>query len=116
MLVAQIMSTSVLLNSVQGPTLPVDTWTHLAVVYSSTNGFRLFINGQMVAFVPSGILVNQNNIVITLGHNGPGFIIPTGVCLASTIAARSYRGMIDDFRVYNRELDGQELCVLVNNG
>ena len=115
-LVAQIMATSVLLNSVQGPTLPVDTWTHLAVVYSPTNGFRLFINNQMVAATTSGILVNQNNIVITLGHNGPGFIIPAGVCLASTIVARSYRGLMDDFRVYNRELDAQELCVLVNNG
>jgi hypothetical protein len=28
------------------------------------------------------------------------------------IASGSYTGAIDDFRLYNRELDSQELCVL----
>ena len=114
-LVAQLMASATVLNSVQGTVLPVDTWTHVAVVYSSTNGLRLFINGQVIAAVASSIIPNQNNNFITLGNNGPGFTIPSGVCLASTVAARAYRGMIDDFRVYNRELDSQELCVLVNN-
>ncbi len=32
--------------SALGPVIPANVWTHVAVVYSSTNDVRLFINGQ----------------------------------------------------------------------
>ena len=112
-LVAQIMSSSTLFT-ILGPVLPTDAWTHLAVVYSPSNGYRLFINGQLIGSVVTTIVNYSFNLYVTLGNNSPGLNVTSSTCVASSIVAGAYRGSMDEFRIYNRELDAQELCVLAH--
>jgi hypothetical protein len=113
-LVAQLKTPSPTLGSIQGIVLPLKTWTHIAVVFTSANGLRLFINGELIGVLQTTTDNNGNNYYIILGNNSPGLSVPTSACLVSTNVAGSYKGAIDEFRVYNRELDAQELCVLAN--
>jgi hypothetical protein len=104
----------------QGPVIPANTWTHVAAVYSTTNAVRLFINGQFVTSstnTASLSLQDTNNLLyITLGNNSPSGSLPSSSCLSGTIpvSSGSFTGAIDEFRLYNRELDMQEICVLAN--
>ena len=106
--------------AVQGPLIPVNTWTHVAAVFGRVNGLRLYVNGQLVGASSTTSTINYDAIMqqlyVTLGNISPlGPSTPT-LCLNGSIqiAPGSYTGMIDDFRLYNREIDTQELCVLVN--
>ncbi|UJR21688.1 hypothetical protein I4U23_024765 [Adineta vaga] len=107
-------------NSTLGPQISSNTWTHIAVVYSNTNGMRLFVNGQFVASSSNSGNLNLYDFgalaYITLanvGSSGPP--IPAS-CLVGSIplASGSFLGVMDEFRLYNRELDTQEICVLAN--
>ena len=50
--VAQVMlATYFNVSGTQGSILPINTWTHIAVIYGQTNGLRLFINGTGVCYV-----------------------------------------------------------------
>jgi hypothetical protein len=55
-------------------------------------------------------------LYVTLGNNSPFSPIWTAGCLSSNLSLVSgpYRGAVDEFRLYNRELDSQEICVLAN--
>ena len=85
---------------VTGPVLTVDQWVHIVETYSLTNGVRLYVNGvlygQSSAFVyaSSGV-----PMTITLGTymNGAG-------CDHTGIQSGYYRGEIDEFYLYSREL------------
>ncbi|CAF0856008.1 unnamed protein product [Rotaria sordida] len=114
MLLGQLMTSPTTLINTQGVILPLNTWTHIAIVYLNTNGFRLFINGQLIDAVSGSMTTNQFSLYITLGNNSPGLSISSSSCVSSTVVAGPYRGAIDEFRIYNRELDVQELCVLAN--
>lgn len=114
-LTAQLMVTSSNITSIQGTTVPLNTWTHVAVIYSYANGLRLFINGQLISSILTGIINNNFNYYITLGNNSPGLVVPSSACLSTPIAAGSYWGAIDEFRFYIQELNMDELCVLVNS-
>jgi hypothetical protein len=107
-------------TAAQGPVIPANTWTHVAVVANSVNGIRLFINGQ---FITSSVNIAALTLLdftpamyITLGNVGSSGPLSTISCLNGTIPILpgSYTGYIDEFRLYNRELDNQELCVLSN--
>jgi hypothetical protein len=121
-LVVQWMnSTAGSVFGVQGPVIPANTWTHIAAVYSVTNGARLFINGQFSISSTNtaglGLQDTYNVLYITLGNNSPGGSMPTSSCQTGTIPISwgPFPGAIDDFRLYNRELDSQEICVLANS-
>jgi hypothetical protein len=45
-IVAQLYQSVASIDVVNDLDLLNNTWTHLAVVYSSSNGFQLFVNGQ----------------------------------------------------------------------
>lgn len=118
-LVVQLMQSTTVVNAYQGPVVPVNTWTHIAIVYSSVYGVRFHINGQLTAVSPNvgmAIISYTEPQYITLGNNSP--LGPSGsiICLNGSIpiVPGPYKGAIDDFRIYNRELDSQEICVLAN--
>lgn len=75
------------LFNIISPILSNETWTHLAVIYSTTNGYRLFINGQLKGLVVTDIVNNNFNVFVTLGNNSPGLNISSSTCLASPIVA-----------------------------
>ncbi|CAF1165985.1 unnamed protein product [Rotaria sordida] len=119
-LICQWMTTTPSVSSAQGPVIPAYTWTHIAVVYSSTNGVRLFINGQFStssSYAASLYLYNSNvPLYITLGNQSPlGSSAPLS-CLSGSISisSGSFLGSIDEFRIYNRQLSNHEICVLAN--
>lgn len=95
--------------SVSGPVLPVGIWTYAASTYSTSNGIRLYISDTLVgsanasAHSASGI-----PMTITLGNalNGSN-------CTRATQPI-PYRGFVDEFRLYSRELSAADLCILAN--
>ncbi len=120
-LVVQLMGQTSTVMGLLGAVLPINTWTHVAVVYSRVNGVRLLINGQLtvaplITDIPQNMTRWDTPLYITLGNNNPLGSTTGPNCPISSIPfiSGSYRGAIDDFRFYNRELDTQELCVLTN--
>lgn len=113
-LIAQISTGASTVASVTGPILPLDTWTHITLLYSISNGFRLLIDGQFINSVSASITNNNVNFYITLGSNNPGMTPVSPVCSVSSIVAGQFLGEIDEFRVYTRELNAQEICRLMD--
>ena len=119
-LVTQYLPSTPPVVAILGPLIPVNVWTHVAVIFGQSNGVRLHINGQMVAASSNtgatGLRDYNSPIYITLGNISPFGPSASTTCSNGSlaIASGSYTGMIDDFRLYNREIDLQEMCVLVN--
>ena len=119
-LVAQWVQNSGVVNATQGPVIPANAWTHVAVLYGSINGLRLFVNGQLAASSLNTGTQNfpnfDNQQYVTLGTNNPWALTTTTTCQNGTIPILSgqFIGGVDQFRLYSREIDSQELCVLAN--
>ncbi len=97
--------------SVIGPTLPFDTWTHIVTSYSATSGVRLWINGTFVN--SSGPFTYASSNVpntITLGSSLDG----TSYCAAYLVEKGQFYGMMDELRVYSRELNASDIYALAN--
>ena len=58
--------------------------------------------------------LTANNYYLTLGNSLDAWIsfIGFSLCLTHSIGGRSYRGSIDEFRIYARELDLNEIWLL----
>ncbi|CAF3733168.1 unnamed protein product [Rotaria socialis] len=119
-LVFQWMDTSGNVSNARGPVITANTWTHVSTVYGQNSGVRLFINGQFrTSSKNTGNLNLQNTnspLYITVSNTSP--LGPTASlnCSSGTvpISSGSFSGYIDEFRMYNRELNNQEICVLAN--
>ncbi len=98
--------------SITGPTLPLGVWIHVVTSYSVTNGVRLWVNGTLIG--SSGSISYASSSVpntITLGSALDG----TSVCLAGLVAEGQFYGMIDELRIYSRELNASDVHALVNH-
>lgn len=119
-LVMQWMLNTLVVVNVQGPVIPINTWTHIAVVYMISNGIRLYINGQFSVSSSNTGNLNLYDTTsanyITLGNVGSLGPVGSISCAngAVSVLPGSFTGLIDEFRLYNRELDNQEICVLAN--
>ena len=82
-------------------TLPQNVWIHVVGTWDGTNK-RLYINGSLDRTIAqSGTITEQNN-TNTLGYRiGP---------------MHNFNGLIDDVRIYNRALSGDEIKRLYNLG
>jgi PKD repeat protein len=81
-------------NALGTATLPLDTWSHLAVTWDGTT-LRLYVNGSQVASTPvTGSLANSNG-PLDIGGNG--------------VWSEYFSGLIDEVRVYNRALAATEI-------
>ena len=94
--------------------LPLNTWTHVTVTYTDDKLLRLYINAKRVGSVTLTPSTNGINLYMTLANNSPGIPISPTDCPTLSIGPGPFQGSIDEFRVYNRALDMNELCVLVN--
>lgn len=119
-LVAQWMPTATQVFSVKGPILPSNEWSHVVVVFEPKNGMRLYVNGLLSAVSSSVTAISTYPFTdpqfITLGNNGPFGPYVSLTCRNGTIpiASGAFVGTIDEFRIYNRDLTSQEICVLAN--
>ena len=108
-LIAQSWSGS--LMTVVGPQIPAKNWTHVVQTWSTTNGLRLYVNGDVYASTSMGTYTGYNlgNMCILLGQSGFGTN-----CVAADLDTIPFKGSIDEFYVYNRELTVGEICPLAH--
>ena len=104
-------------QQVIGPFIQVNEWAHITTTYSTTNGLRLYVNGLFVGTTGPKLheasgLVN----ILTLGNSiqGKPDGSPGGTCHSQSIDPRVYYGVIDEFRVYARELGAAEVLILAS--
>ena len=119
-LVLQHITSTLVMFGIATNTITANVWTHLALMYSAASGLRIFINGQIVAISSSATSIGYYDpgppLFITLGNISPLGSSTALACNTSstTIASGFYNGWMDDFRLYNRELNSEELCALIN--
>jgi hypothetical protein len=86
-------------REVIGPVLPTNVWTHVVSTYSTTNGTQLYLNGTFINGTgPMNISASNQVNIITLVNS------MNGSCVSQSIVPSPYNGLIDEFRVYSREL------------
>jgi hypothetical protein len=101
---------------ITGPTLPFETWTHVVASYSAISGVRLWVSGSLVsgslfsASGPFGYIASGEANTITLGSSLAG----TSSCLTGPIRKGQFYGMMDELRVYSRELNACDVYALAN--
>ncbi len=78
-----------------GGTLPLNTWTHLAMTYDGAN-IRVYRNGALVATLAQTGTFEVSNNVLRLGGN--------------TTWDEWWAGRIDEVRIYNRALSAAEIA------
>ncbi len=80
--------------SAPGPTLPADTWTHIAATYDGSD-LLLFVDGSKVTTASvSGSLFNSSGPLQIGGNN---------------IWGEYFSGLIDEVRIYNRALSPSDI-------
>lgn len=78
-------------------------WNHITITFDGAFA-SIFLNGVLQNAVASNYIPNSNN-----------FYIGNSVALCSNDST-SFLGKIDDIRIYNRALNGQEVVALYNEG
>lgn len=96
--------------TVVGPVLTLGHWVHIVQTYSLTSGMRLYVNGVfygqsgVFTFVPSSL-----PMYVTLGQSLNG-----NICAQNVLVPGFFRGEIDEFYVYSRELTPADITALAN--
>lgn len=100
-------------QEVIGPILPANIWTHVTVTYSSTNGLRLYVNGTLIGTTSSMSSSSSGQVNILTLANGLQ-ASAGGTCNSQSIVPNAYFGDMDEFRVYSRELNANDVYILAN--
>ncbi|CAF0905819.1 unnamed protein product [Didymodactylos carnosus] len=101
-------SNSVLLS---GPDLKMNEWVHVVETYSSANGIRLHLNGTFInSTEPFSYLQNTDPIPITVILGAHVGCQPA----SDSLISGPYHGLIDEFRIYSRELTSTDIYKLAN--
>ena len=105
-LVSSIPTASSLVN-LTAMALPMNSWTHIVSTYSATNGLRLYINGTLFGSTNGFTSSASGNLMtVTLGNT------LNGSNCTSAVPRVPYRGLLDEFRLYSRELTQTDVCLL----
>ncbi|CAF3543909.1 unnamed protein product [Rotaria sp. Silwood1] len=89
-----------------GPFIEHNTWTHISLTYSSSNGYTLYANG--VRFGATGSVSFSASGTFAQLYIGYGLS-----CYYGSIDT-AYQGSIDELYIYNRELSQTEVTELAN--
>ena len=87
-------------NAVVAPTMPLNTWVHLAGTFDGTT-FRFYTNGQLAAAGP--------------GSLGPATTHPLTIGASGSCGWR-FAGLIDEVAIYNRALTSTEVTAIYTAG
>ncbi len=91
-----------------GPSVTSNTWTHISITYGSTDGYSLYVNGNLFGTTGS---------VGTLGTNSLAYLFIGYFTYCNSASASSntaYYGSIDEAYIYNRELAQSDVTALAN--
>ena len=92
---------------VYGPAVTVNTWTHIVVTYSLTNGLTLYQNGIWIG----------NTGGFSFGSSGAISYLQLGyytACSTYIMSNTAYQGSVDEVYVYSRQLSQSEVTTLAN--
>ena len=98
-------------QAISGPTIFLNQWSHVVVTYSLNNGLRFYVNGSLFSssstfsYSASG---NVNYLFLGSSLGGSPF------CGLPTIFNGQYTGLLDEFRIYSREITLSEVFDLAN--
>jgi archaellum component FlaF (FlaF/FlaG flagellin family) len=90
-----------------GPFVAQNTWTHIALTFSTTNGYTLYTNG--IAFGATGLSVAFTTSP-TFAYLFVGFYTSCNIANVNF----AYLGSIDELYIYNRELIQADVTGLAN--
>ena len=99
-------------NTVTGPSLIYNIWTHVTHTYSPINGQRLYINGALYTSAAGSTIYTASGMpnYLTLGS-----VLSGGSCYSPSTVMNSLQGSFDDLRVYSRELSSIDACLLAQS-
>ncbi|CAF0887660.1 unnamed protein product [Didymodactylos carnosus] len=107
-IMTQIPASNGYYPSVIGPFISLNTWTHIAITFSTTNGLTLYVNGTSQG--STGSISSYSNsgglMYVTLGYN-QGYA-------ASNVVNLPFQGSMDEFYAYRREMSSSEINSLAN--
>ena len=92
---------------VYGPSVTLNTWTHIAWTYTFTNGYKLYVNGAY--FGTTGSYSQSGAGAINWMSLGYAF-----GCSSAYISNAGFQGILDEVYVYNREITASEVYTLAN--
>ena len=95
------------LTTIFGPFISTNTWTHISLTFSSTNGYSLYINGN--SYGSTGALpaaIGSHMIWLNLGN--------AINCYSTYFTNVNYQGAMDEVYLYTRELTQVEITALAN--
>lgn len=93
--------------------IPSDQWTHIALS-GDAYGVKLYVNGMFVDELKDKKWPNYNehsgqNSISGIPHYYETLMLPTATIGSKT---NSFKGIVDDFQVYNRVLNASEIAQL----
>ena len=100
-------------DALSSTSIPLNTWTHVAAVYNSTNSsIKLYINGSEVSYTTQTYNAMQyhSNCAVNIGALTYG----TGSGAGSN-DQQWFNGHIDELRVYDDALTATEIGYIANN-
>lgn len=86
--------------------LPLNTWSHLAIVFNGTHKF-IYLNGTAVTNVPFGAPLSYDPAVVPL---------TIGADWVAGASAELFTGRIDELSLYSRALAATEIAAIYNAG
>ena len=97
--------------TISGPIVSVIQWSHVVVTYSLSNGLRLYVNGSLYNSSSSFSYSASGSVnYLFLGSSFDG----SSYCGAPPIFNGQYAGLVDELRVYSREITSSEVFHLAN--
>ena len=95
-------------TDIYGPFLPLNTWSHVAFTFSTTNGNTQYVNGALIGYTGAAGSGNVYGTIQWL-HIGYNFCWNQGYVICG-----GYQGSVDEIYVYSRELSQSEISALAN--
>ena len=106
-----ISSSNMLLFKIGAVSLPAGTlsnssWTRVVYSYSIMNGYQFYVNGSLIQTLHTTFTRSDVPAMLSIG----GMTRPSSYCTATP---GGYRGMVDNLKVYSRELSMREISELM---
>lgn len=89
--------------------IQLNTWTHMVQTYSPTNGQSLYVNGILYTTLSNATIYTASGVqnYVTIGN-----LLNVTSCYNPGILQTPIQGIIDELRIYSRELSSTDACPL----